>query len=251
MSLNYQQINSRQDLIDYCLRKCGAPVIEINVADEQIEDRINDALSMFFQYNMNGSTQVNMAQIITQQDIDNKYFTLPDNVLTVSGIVTDTSQMSTEGTNLQIKAYFSDLISRQGLLFDSSSYVITKSYLSMFNDILGTTDQPIYTWNQYNHKLIPQWDWSHVRAGKYLAYESYVTNNDVAEIYSDYWLREYAWALIMQQWGYNLSIVDNMMLPGGGTIQGSKILEQGNKAVEELEQKLKDEYTYPVMAFMG
>ena len=109
-----QQINSRFDLAQYCLRKLGAPIIRINITEEQIDDRINDALDMFLQFHMDGSYRGVYVHNLTQEDIDTKKISLPETIMSVIDVylTTDPSMNSmTAGNNLQMQAYFSDLIS--------------------------------------------------------------------------------------------------------------------------------------------
>ena len=62
--------SSRQELIDYCLRKLGAPVLEINLADEQIDDAVDDALQYFYERHYDGVERMYLKYKITQEDVD-------------------------------------------------------------------------------------------------------------------------------------------------------------------------------------
>ena len=108
-----QHINSRFDLAQYCLRKLGAPVIRINITEQQIDDRINDALDMFLQFHMDGSYRQVHVHTLTNEDIDNKKIILPNTIMSVLAVYlkTDPSSNSiSSSSNLQMQAYFSDLI---------------------------------------------------------------------------------------------------------------------------------------------
>lgn len=247
---NIKKITSRSQFIEYCMRQLGAPVIQINVALEQAEDRVDDALSMFYDYHVDGSERAYVVHTITQDDLDNKYILLDENVLVVTGIMK--SDVGTGGYNLtnniQMKAYFSDMISN-ATSGGVGNFVMTKSYLNTFNNIMGGTFE-IIEHNYYKRELSIFFDWSKLEVGHTVGYECWIAN-DIDEVYNDYWLKQYATALIKKQWGMNLIKVDGMTLPGGGVIKGSEILSQANTEISELEERMRDEFAYPVMPRMG
>lgn len=247
-----QKITNRNEFVGYCLRSLGSPVIKINVDNTQIEDRINDALKMFFDYHVDGSEKAYIVHELTQEDIDNQAVTIPDNVLVVtnaiSGVGATTSMSRSLTNNIQVKAYFTDVISRFSM-HGVSNYILTKSYLNTFTDVLNGK-YTIIEHNYYKQKLKLFFDWSAYSVGDVIAYECWVAN-DVDAVFGDYWLQQYATALIQRQWGKNLIKVDGMTLPGGGRLNGSEILNQANAEIEKLEERMRDEFSYPVMPFMG
>ena len=60
-------VNSRQGLIDYCLRRLGQPVIEINIDEDQLEERVDDALEYFQEYHFDGVEKVFLKHLITDK----------------------------------------------------------------------------------------------------------------------------------------------------------------------------------------
>lgn len=76
-------VNSRQDLIDYALRALGHPVIEINVDEEQLEDRVDEGLQFYQEFNQDATVRAYLKHVITQTDIDNGYVTVGNDVLFV------------------------------------------------------------------------------------------------------------------------------------------------------------------------
>lgn len=248
---NTQKVSNRDEFIGYCMRKLGAPVIEINVDESQVEDRVNDALRMFFDYHVDGAERTYIIHNVTDVDIANKYITVPDNVLVVTNIMKTAGSNGTGfnlTNNLQMKAYFSDMIS-QTFASGASSYVMAKSYLNTFNNILGGHFTMIEH-NFYKRKLSVHFDWGKLKVGSIIGYEAWVAN-DIDEVFGDYWLQQYATALIRKQWGDNLIKVDGMTLPGGGRLNGAAILASAVDEIEKLEDRMRDEFAYPVMPFMG
>lgn len=247
---NVQKVKNRDDFIDYCMRSLGAPVIQINVDETQVQDRVNDALKMFFDYHVDGSERAIIINKLTSNDINNKYITLPDNVLVVTGIVKSNLQSGgyNLNNNLQMKAYFSDIISAT-YNGGTGNYVLTKSYLNTFNNIMGGNFK-IIEHNYYRKKLSILQDWSLLKVNDVIAYEAWIAN-DIDEVFGDYWLQQYATALIRKQWGNNLIKVDGMTLPGGGRLNGQAILSQALQEISDLEERLRDEFALPIMPRMG
>lgn len=251
---NYK-IGSRQELLQYCFRALGSGALQVNVTEDQAEDRLNDALQMFYEYHFDGSYQKILEYTITSDDITNQY------IIVQSGIVsiTDVYMMNTiigggsslfDG-NLQTYAYFSDLISniRSGGL---DAYVETQSYLSLVNGVLGNVGK-ITSYNLHENKLWIRMDWSKVKAGDIIGIACYQHDDyDVyGKTYNDYWLKNYTTALIKRQWGQNLIKFSAVGLPGGGQLNGQAILQQANEEIQRLEERLYSEFSNPIDFFMA
>ena len=80
-------ITSRTQLQDYCLRRLGWPVIEINVDEDQISDRLDDALEYFGEYHFDGVEKVFLKHTLTQTDIDNEYVPMNDPIIGVNRVL--------------------------------------------------------------------------------------------------------------------------------------------------------------------
>ena len=78
------EVTSKDGLINYALRKLGAPVIEINVDREQAEDRVDEALQFFTERHFDGVEKVFFSHQLTQTDINNR-FILTDDLETPKG----------------------------------------------------------------------------------------------------------------------------------------------------------------------
>lgn len=246
--IGIQKITDRVELGKYCLRQLGAPVVIVNVDETQVDDRINDALQMFYNYHMDGSEKSIVVHQLTQDDITNQFIKTPDNTITVTEILESGTNSGSFGNNLQMQMYFTDMISN-ATRYGMSTYVVTKSYLNMFNDLVNNTNY-IINHNVNTQKLKIMWDWNSAKVGQYIVYEAYIAN-DIDEALNSYWLKQYTTALIRKQWANNLIKVTGMQLPGGGMLNGSEMLQQANQEIETLETRLKEEFSVPIMAFMG
>ena len=88
---------NKEEFKQYCLRKLGHPVIQINVSDEQIDDRVDEAISFFNDYHYNGSEHIYLKHQLTQTDIDNGYINVPERLLGVTRIFDLNSSISSSG----------------------------------------------------------------------------------------------------------------------------------------------------------
>ena len=122
-------------------------------------------------------------------------------------------------------------------------YVQMQQYLSEVDALLNGV-QPIQ-YQRHGNKLYIDTNFGELQVGQYIMAECYVSLEDTPEMYNDSWLKRYTTALIKRQWGTNLSKFDGMQLPGGVTINASKILEEANSEIEALEQSLIDSYSLP------
>lgn len=247
------RINSRQQLIDYCLRKLGAPVFQVSVDKEQIEDRIDDAFDMFWEYHTDASERVLIPIQITQTMIDNQAYDLPPNVLSVVSVLAGGAiDAINPYVNLQYQMYITDLMNIQNFMSNGvSGYVIAESYLNLISDILSP--DPIITFNKHTQRLHIQQNWEITKPGTWTIVECYIAidPNTIGEMYNNKWLKDYCTALIKRQWGENLIRYVNMTLPGGMQLNGQKIYDDAVIEVEMLENKLKSDYQEPVDWLMG
>jgi len=259
-----QQIFSRFDLVQYCLRKLGAPVIKINVTEQQIDDRINDALDMFLQFHMDGSYREIIVHNINDEDIARKKIILQDEILSVLSVHLKTDPSNNLGSassgNLQMQMYFSDVIKNTysgsfgGASTALGNYVSQSRYIGVMGNILPTGITRVSNYKVYQNELtIPDINWNKVEPGLMIGLECYVYNDpdSVGKVYNDYWLKQYATALIRLQWGNNLSKYQNVTLPGSTTLNGEAIVTQAQQEISDLEMKLRDQFSLPILPFMG
>jgi hypothetical protein len=252
--------NTRSEFKDYCLRRLGFPVIEINVDDDQIEDRIDDALQYWQDYHFDGLQKVYYIKKILQTDIDQKYIDLSNsmdasnNAMEIVGVtrifpVTD-SQASVNMFDLRYQLRLNELYD-----FTSASYInytLTAQHLRSL-EIMFTGEVPI-RFQRHMQKLYIDWSWGHdVFIDDVVIAECYaVINPDVyTKVWNDRWLKEYATALIKRTWGNNMKKFSGLQLPGGVTLNGDKVFQEATDEIERLEKEMETNYGSPLEMFMN
>lgn len=251
MAIN--RLLNRRAFKDYCLRKLGAPVTQINVAPQQVDDAVDDALDMFWEYHADGSTQLFFKLEITQEALDAGYFELPPNVLSVIRILSlggSGGNGIANLNNLQYYAYFSDLIGRIPKA-GASSYVINLQHLNTIQEVFNP--EKLIEFNKHEGRLVIQGDTSKLQVGSFIVYEAVVINDpeNTPSTWNNWWLKNYATALIKKQWGMNLGKYQGVTLPSGITLNGEAIRQEAIQEINDLEQRLRDEFQLPPDFFYG
>ena len=253
---------TRNQLKDYCLRQLGSPVIEINVEDSQVEDRIDDAIQFFAEYHFDGVERRYYKYQVTQDDID-RYNADPLNggYIPLNGIdpnivsIIRLFQFSESTINLFDVRYQMALNDFYGLrtgMGTLANYDITKQHLSMIQQMLDP--EKMIRFSRVTNKLHIDMNWEEdVDVGTYLVFECYTAIDPTinTEIYNDRLLKKYATALIKRQWGQNLSKFDSIQLPGGVSFNGSQIYEQASQEIDKIEEEMQLKYELPVDFFTG
>lgn len=247
---------SRSELKDYCLRRLGFPVIEINVDDDQLEDRIDEALQLYQNYHYDGTERTWLAHQITDSDKKNKYIKLADSIVSVSKVFPFTGStqgsMSTTGFNMFDINYQLRLNDFYNLTSSSYTYyVIAREHLSML-DMIVTGEYP-YTYNKVVNRLNVQIDWNKFSDGTFMCFEAHrITDPEVYEkAFNDTWLKKYTTELFKQQWGTNMKKYGNYVLPGGLTINSQQIYDEATARIAILEEELRDTYEEPTPFIVG
>ena len=248
---------SRSQLKDYCLRKLGFPVIDINVDDDQLEDRIDDALQKFRDYHYDGTEEIYLAHQVTAGDVSNTYITVADSIVGVSSILPINSgtiaSNSSAGFNIFDINYQIRLSDFYNLLSSSYTYyVIAREHLAML-DMIVTGELP-FTYNKKVNQIDIQMDWTgRIAVGDFLVFQAtrIVDPTTYSKVYNDSWLKSYTTALFKMQWGNNLSKYNNYTLPGGLVVNGEKIYTDAIAEVELLHTKLREEYELPPQMLVG
>ena len=242
---------SRTELKDYCLRRLGYPVVDINVDAGQLEDRIDDAISYYRDYHFDGSERTYLKHAITQTDKDNQYITVPDNIMGVVRIFDIGDAINASNLfNIRYQIHLNDLFD-----FTSSTYVPYVTAMRHVEQLeeLFVGKQPI-RFNRHTDRLYIDMDWDDdVTLGEYLIIEAYrVLDPDTyTSVYGDRWLRQYTTALFKKQWGENLKKFEGMQMPGGLTFNGQKIWEEAVEEVNKLEEEKIGSYSLPVSDMIG
>jgi len=276
------QPSSRGELIDYCKRQLGAPVLEINVADEQIEDIIDDAVQFFQERHFDGVYQSYRKYAITQADIDRGQGGTTGagiTTTTVDSTVGVTTQFSyTENSNylpvppevIGVTKIFhfdgsntitNNMFSVKYQLFlndiyywgstELLSYAMVKTYLEDINFLLTTEKQ--IRFNKRQDRLYLDIDWGMVTVGDFLVIDCFRLMNpsEYPRVYNDSFLKPYATALIKRQWGQNLLKFQGVKLPGGVELNGREIYEDAEKDLEKIRENMSNTYELPPLDMIG
>jgi hypothetical protein len=243
-------ISTRQQFAEYCLRKLGAPVIEINVADEQIDDCIDDALQKFWEFHGDGTQKHFMTITLTAQDIANRYITISDNIITVVRVLPFNSNISS--LNLEYQFFLTEIMNVKRLVNEGMhGYVITEQYLKTLNEFFNR--EKMIRWNRYSNRLILDTDWSLFKEGDHIIIEAYaiLDPDDYDEVWNDIWLKAYTTALIKRQWGQNMIKYEGFQLPSGITLNGRQIYDDANNEIQKLEEDLQNMWQLPPDFMVG
>lgn len=241
---------TREQFKERCLRRLGKPVIQINVADEQVEDIIDDALSYWWDYHADASEKMYMKYQVTEQDKINKYITIPENIIGVINIFDIGSAASTKGMfDIRYQIALNDLYQ-----FTTESLVpyYTNMYRIRIYEEMLVGKQPI-RYNRHINRLYIDMDWDKILTGEYLIVECYqvVEPDTYVDAWKDRWLLEYATALIKKQWGSNLTKYNGIPLMGGISFNGQQIYNEGKEDVMRLEAEMINSYSLPASDFIG
>jgi len=241
---------SRAEFTEYCLRRLGKPVIEINVDEDQVGDRIDEALLYYWDYHFDGSEKTYYKKIIDQTDIDNRYITMPENIIGVVNIFDLGSALGLNNLfNIRYQIALNDLYTLTSV--SMVPYYMAMTHVQFLEQML-VGKQPL-RYNRHNDRLYIDMSWDQVAVGNYLVVEAYqVVDPDVyTDAWGDRWLARYATCLIKQQWGQNLKKFEGMKMPGGLTFNGQKIYDEATQERAELEREMIYTYSLPASDMIG
>ena len=245
-------VNTRPQLIDYCLRRLGAPVTDINVDDEQISDRIDDAIEFFQEYHFDGVEKVFLKSQLTQDDIDNEYITIPDAVISVLRVlpIPNFNAFQTGFFNEEYQLRLNDLES-----FSGSSMINWQMSLTNFSLIEHLFSiQPTMMYNRKQDRVYLETDWANkFTVGSILIIEAYraLDPSTYPQVYNDMFLKKYATALIKQQWGSNLKKFTGVVLPGGIQLDGQTIFTEASEEIIKIEEEMNMKHELPPDGYIG
>jgi hypothetical protein len=279
------QPTTRQELVEYCKRKLGAPVLEINVADEQIDDLVDDAIQFFQERHFDGVYPTFFKYRLTQNDIDRgraRGSSSPVGIVTTTAtaniVGTATTFTFEENSNyLQVppsvigvnKIFHYDgsntithnMFSVKYQLFlndiyywgttELLSYAMVKTYLEDINFLLTTQKQ--IRFNKRQDRLYLDIDWGSVSSGDYLIVDCYTVldPNDYSRVWNDSFLKLYLTSLIKRQWGQNLIKFQGVKLPGGIELNGRQIYDDAQRELDILMEKMSNTYELPPLDMIG
>lgn len=244
--------SSRAEFKEYCLRKLGKPVLEINVDDDQVEDRIDEALKYFWDYHFDGSERVYYKHLVTADDVTNRYITLPENIIGAVRIfnIGDPSISSDDLFNIRYQIALNDLYTLTSVSL--VPYYMVMEHLALVQQLL-VGQKPI-RYSRHRDRLHVDTGWGdQIKTGEYILVEAYeVIDPDTwTDAWGDRWLARYTTALIKKQWGNNLKKFGGMQLPGGITMNGQQIYDEADEEIKELEREMVTNLSLPAMDMIG
>ena len=241
---------SRSEFKAYCLRKLGAPVIEINVDDDQVEDRIDEALKYYWDYHFDGTERIYYKHQVTSNNISDGYIILPENIIGAVRIFDVSGSMVTNNIfDIRYQIALNDMYTLTSV--SMVPYYMAFQHIQLLEQLL-VGQQPI-RYNRHNDKLYVDMNWDKVNVGGYIIVEAYqVLDPEVyTDAWSDRWLTRYATALIKKQWGSNLTKFIGMQLPGGVQFNGDRIYNDAVAEIEQMEKDMSSSYSLPAFDMIG
>ena len=269
-------ITTRETLKQYALRALGKPVIEINVEDDQVEDRIDEALQYFAQYHYDGVERMYLKYQVTADDVTRarsdetlttvtdtadstvtasfkegkNYIPMPSNVMSVIQIFPFTDKAALNLFDVRYQLRLNDLYD-----FSSTSiihYDMTLRHLDMLDHIL-VGERPL-RFNQHKNRLYIDMDWKNdIDAGDFIIIECYrkLDGSTFTDVFDDIFLKKYLIQLIKRQWGQNLSKFQGVAMLGGVQMNGEQIYSQAQDEINKLEEQIQLSYELPPNYMMG
>ena len=275
---------TRQQLIDYCLRRLGAPVLEINVDDDQIDDLVDDALQYFSERHFDGVERMYLKYKITQGDIDrgrakntdgvgivtttatsvdtgagsftssfyetSNFIQVPDSVVGIEKIFKlDTSSISGGMFSLKYQLFLNDMYYFNSV--DLLQYAMVKRYLEDI-DFLLTSDKQI-RFNKRQDRLYLDIDWGAQSVDSFIVIDCYraLDPSSFTQVFNDSFLKRYLTALIKRQWGQNLIKFRGVKLPGGIELNGRELYTDAQTEIDEIQKRMAMDYELPPYDFVG
>ncbi len=277
--------STRQGLIDYCLRKLGAPVLEINVDDDQIDDLVDDTFQYFNERHFDGVERMYLKYQFTQGDIDrgsasgttgvgivttnatstnisgygttttnwyetSNFLQVPDSVIGIEKVFKfDTSSISGGMFSIKYQLFLNDLYYFNSV--ELLQYAMTKTYLEDI-DFLLTTDKQV-RFNKRQDRLYLDIDWGEQQVDDYIILDCYraLDPESFTQGYNDIFVKKYLTSLIKRQWGQNLLKFKGTKLPGGIELNGREIYDDAEKELADIKAVMASEYELPPYDFVG
>ena len=278
---------SREELTNYCLRQLGEPVVEINVDDEQIDDLIDDGIQYFQERHFDGVERMYLKYKLTEDDINrgtaqvggtntlgitttsgisttvsgmsdmtnsfyetSNFIQVPDSVIGIEKVFKfDSSTISDGMFSIKYQLFLNDLYQFNSI--ELLQYSMVKTYLEDI-DFLLTTDKQI-RFNKRQGRLYLDIDWGSETKDTYLIIDCYriLDPNTFTGVYNDSFLKKYVTSLIKRQWGQNLLKFRGTRLPGGVELNGRELYEDAERELEDIKQRMTQEYELPPYDFIG
>ena len=277
------QPTSREGLIDYAKRQLGFPVLEINVADEQFQDLLDDAIQIYQERHYDGIARMYLKYKITQDDIDrgqarggdstlgistttttstvglsttfnleenNNYIQMPPSVIGVNNIFKVRSDTVYDGLfNIRYQLFLNDLYAFGSI--DLLQYAMVQTKLEDITFLLNPNVR--YRFNIRQDRLYIDVDWAQINKDDYFVIDCFriLDPEDFTKVYNDQFLKRYFTALCKKQWGMNLIKFQGVQLPGGIQLNGRQIYDDGVRELDEIRAKMSSDYEMPPLDMIG
>ena len=277
------QPSSREGLIDYAKRQLGFPVLEINVADEQFQDLLDDAIQIYQERHYDGIARMYLKYKITQDDIDrgqarggdstlgistttttstvglsttfnieenNNYIQMPPSVIGVNQIFKVRSDTVYDGLfNIRYQLFLNDLYAFGAI--DLLQYAMVQTKLEDITFLLNPDVR--YRFNIRQDRLYIDVDWAQINKDDFFVIDCFriLDPDDFTKVYNDQFLKRYFTALCKRQWGQNLIKFQGVQLPGGIQLNGRQIYDDGERELAEIRAKMASDYEMPPLDMIG
>ena len=243
---------SRQELADYCLRALGAPVVEINIDDDQLGDRIDEAFQFYREYHSDATIRRYRKHQVTATDVTNEYIDIPETFIHISRVLPFQVTGGAGDFNVEYQIMLNDIYDLRGPN-SVLHYAMSQQHLALVDTLFDGKDQTV-RFNRHMNRLFIETRWgTDVKAGEFVIIEGYETVDPATftDVYNDIFLKKYLTALIKRQWGTNLKKFGGLQLPGGVEINGQQIYDEANDEIKEIEEQMQSRYEMPPLDFMG
>ena len=241
----------RKEFGEWCLRRLGKPVIEINVSEEQVDDRIDEALKYYADYHFDGSYKTYLKHQLTQTDIDNGYIDIAEEIIGIVRVFPLSTIMSVGMFSASYQLAFDSIQNLSGMAGSINNYYALRQDMNLMQEVL--VGQTPIRFNRHRNRLYIDTDWAKQSVGEWVVAEAYAfTDPDVySDVWRDSWLLRYTTELIREQWGHNLTKFTGMQLPGGVQFNGDAILAEARENIARMEEEMISSYSLPVTDLIG
>ena len=254
---------SKSTFKEYCLRALGKGVIDINVSDDQADDRIDEALQYFTNYHSDGIERVYLKHKLTEAEVtrmttnedavtatdkidssitadwlqQENYIPTPESVLSVVKVYPLTDKLITNMFDVRYQLRLNDLydLTSTSIVY----YTTVMGHLSLLDMMLN--GKTLYRFNRMQNRLFIDLDWrSDVKIGDFILVDVYkaLNPNTYTKVYGEPWMKKYTTALFKKQWGLNLKKFSGLVLPGGVSMDGDGIYNEAMNEIQQLEDEL-------------
>jgi hypothetical protein len=247
--------SNRNRLIEYALRRLGHPVIQVNVADEQLEDCLDDSMQFFSEYHFDGVEKVFMPHKVSAEDIINESIVVPDSITSITRVFPFSRGNASSFFNFEYQMRLADWDVFYGLArggdLGLGHYEMVKEWLNTVNFVLR--GEPTVIFNRHTNLLRMEIDWDELTVDNYIIVEGYrVIDPEVyGDVYNDIFLKRYLVAKIKQQWGNNIKKYSGAKLPGGTEFNGQQIYDEATDELDKLETEMVHNNSFPPDFMVG